>query len=133
MMDADDSMNLPVTRGSHLTEGLVGLYLVNYDYVVSLAHFKGHDGRLRRSDQELLNRDRLPCRGDADPLSGRLEHKLGQPFTGRFSGIDGGSGQGGERTLWGGGSMSYDNVANQGYVSKSVSGLIIHRLQFVGM
>ena len=42
MMDADDSMNLPVTRGPHLTEGLVGLHLANYDYVVSLAHFKGH-------------------------------------------------------------------------------------------
>ncbi len=42
IMDAEGSMSLPVTGGSHLTEDLVGAHLANYDYVVSLAHFKGH-------------------------------------------------------------------------------------------
>lgn len=42
IMDADGSMSLPVTEGAHLTEDLVGAHLANYDYVVSLAHFKGH-------------------------------------------------------------------------------------------
>lgn len=42
IMDADGSMSLPVAGGSHLTEDLVGAHLGNYDWVVSLAHFKGH-------------------------------------------------------------------------------------------
>lgn len=42
IMDADGSMALPVIDGTHLTEDLVGAHLANYDWVVSLAHFKGH-------------------------------------------------------------------------------------------
>lgn len=42
IMDADGSLSLPVEGGSHLREDLVGSHLVDYDYVVSLAHFKGH-------------------------------------------------------------------------------------------
>ena len=42
IMDADGSMSLPVEGGAHLTEDLVGSHLANYDWVVSLAHFKGH-------------------------------------------------------------------------------------------
>lgn len=42
IMDADGSMSIPVVGGSHLTEDLVGAHLANYDYVLSLAHFKGH-------------------------------------------------------------------------------------------
>ncbi|OUP10837.1 DUF362 domain-containing protein [Collinsella sp. An2] len=42
IMDAEGSISLPVTGGAHLTEDLVGAHLANYDYVVSLAHFKGH-------------------------------------------------------------------------------------------
>ncbi|HJA29046.1 MAG TPA: DUF362 domain-containing protein [Candidatus Olsenella pullicola] len=42
IMDADGSTSLPVAGGAHLTEDLVGAHLVNYDYVLSLAHFKGH-------------------------------------------------------------------------------------------
>ena len=42
IMDADGSMSIPVEGGTHLAEDLVGAHLENYDYVVSLAHFKGH-------------------------------------------------------------------------------------------
>lgn len=42
IMDAEGSMSLPVAGGTHLTEDLVGAHLANYDYVLSLAHFKGH-------------------------------------------------------------------------------------------
>lgn len=42
IMDADGSLSLPVEGGDHLTEDLVGAHLDNYDYVVSLVHFKGH-------------------------------------------------------------------------------------------
>ena len=46
IMDADGSLSLPVELPAeiegHLTEDLVGAHLADYDYVVSLAHFKGH-------------------------------------------------------------------------------------------
>lgn len=42
IMDADGSMSIPVEGGTHLAEDLVGAHLENYNYVVSLAHFKGH-------------------------------------------------------------------------------------------
>jgi len=42
IMDADGSMSLPVKNGKHLKENLVGANFVNYDFVINLAHFKGH-------------------------------------------------------------------------------------------
>lgn len=42
IMDADGSLSLPIEGGSHLSEDLVGDHLANYNYVISLAHFKGH-------------------------------------------------------------------------------------------
>ncbi len=42
IMDADGSMTLPVTGGTHLTENHVGSHVENYDYFVVLSHFKGH-------------------------------------------------------------------------------------------
>lgn len=42
IMDADGSASLPVAGGEHLSEDLVGAHLADYDYVLSLAHFKGH-------------------------------------------------------------------------------------------
>lgn len=42
IMDANGQVSLPVAGGKHLSEDIVGANLANYDYVVSLAHFKGH-------------------------------------------------------------------------------------------
>lgn len=42
IMDAEGSLSLPVAGGAHLTEDLVGSHVADYDYMVSLAHFKGH-------------------------------------------------------------------------------------------
>ena len=42
IMDAEGSVSLPVEGGSHLSEDLVGAHFQNYDWVLSLAHFKGH-------------------------------------------------------------------------------------------
>ncbi len=42
IMDADGEMSLPVNGGAHLTEDIVGSHLANYDWMLSLAHFKGH-------------------------------------------------------------------------------------------
>lgn len=42
IMDAEGEISLPVTGGSHLTEDLVGANFPNYDWMLSLAHFKGH-------------------------------------------------------------------------------------------
>lgn len=42
IMDAEGSMDLPIPGGKHLKEDVVGSHLANYDFVVDLAHFKGH-------------------------------------------------------------------------------------------
>lgn len=42
VMDADGSMSLPITGGVHLQEDLVGAHFGNYDFLINLAHFKGH-------------------------------------------------------------------------------------------
>lgn len=42
IMDADGTMNLPISEGKHLKENVVGSHFANYDFVVNLAHFKGH-------------------------------------------------------------------------------------------
>ena len=42
IMDADGSISLPVSRGTHLAEDLVGSHFADYDSCISLAHFKGH-------------------------------------------------------------------------------------------
>ena len=42
IMDADGSVSLPVEGGRHLAEDLVGSHFENYDWWLSLAHFKGH-------------------------------------------------------------------------------------------
>ncbi len=42
IMDADGSISLPVSGGVHLTEDLVGAHFAEYDFVINLAHFKGH-------------------------------------------------------------------------------------------
>lgn len=42
IMDADGTMSLPIVGGKHLTEDVVGSHFADYDFVVNLAHFKGH-------------------------------------------------------------------------------------------
>lgn len=42
IMDADGTMSLPIVGGKHLMEAIVGSHFANYDFVVNLAHFKGH-------------------------------------------------------------------------------------------
>ncbi len=42
IMDADGEIALPVTQGKHLDVDYVGKNLDNYDSMINLAHFKGH-------------------------------------------------------------------------------------------
>ena len=42
IMDEDDTMYLPVTDTKHLKYNIVGSHLANYDFMINLAHFKGH-------------------------------------------------------------------------------------------
>jgi uncharacterized Fe-S center protein len=42
IMDADGTMALPISGGKHLKEDVVGSHFANYDFVLNLAHFKGH-------------------------------------------------------------------------------------------
>lgn len=42
IMDADGDMEIPVGNGKFLDVDIVGKNLANYDYIINLAHFKGH-------------------------------------------------------------------------------------------
>jgi len=42
IMDADGTMSIPIVGGKHLNEVLVGSHFADYDFVINLAHFKGH-------------------------------------------------------------------------------------------
>lgn len=42
IMDAEGSISIPIVGGKHLKEDLVGASFAGYDFVVNLAHFKGH-------------------------------------------------------------------------------------------
>ncbi len=42
IMDADGEMQIPVQDTRHIKYDIVGTHLQNYDFMVNLAHFKGH-------------------------------------------------------------------------------------------
>ena len=42
LMDEEGQMNIPVKDTRHIKHDIVGSHLSNYDYMVNLAHFKGH-------------------------------------------------------------------------------------------
>ncbi|NMC12948.1 MAG: DUF362 domain-containing protein, partial [Chloroflexi bacterium] len=42
IMDAEGTMSIPIVGGKHLTEDVVGSHFANYDFLIDLAHFKGH-------------------------------------------------------------------------------------------
>ncbi|MBR1625878.1 MAG: DUF362 domain-containing protein [Bacteroidales bacterium] len=42
IMDEDGEIKLPVTDGKHLKYDIVGSHINNYDFIINLAHFKGH-------------------------------------------------------------------------------------------
>lgn len=42
IMDADSDMRIPVKDTTHIKFDIVGSHLKNYDFMINLAHFKGH-------------------------------------------------------------------------------------------
>lgn len=42
IMDAEGDMQIPVRDTTHIPYNLVGTHLANYDFMINLAHFKGH-------------------------------------------------------------------------------------------
>lgn len=42
ILDAEGEIELPVVGGKHLTKDIVGKNIENYDFIVVLSHFKGH-------------------------------------------------------------------------------------------
>ena len=42
IMDSEGDMELPIKNGKHLTINYVGKHLANYDSILVLSHFKGH-------------------------------------------------------------------------------------------
>ena len=43
IMDEEGSIELPVRDDSHIKYDLVGSHIQNYDFMINLAHFKGHE------------------------------------------------------------------------------------------
>jgi len=42
ILDADGEVRLPVRNNKHLKEAILGSHIMNYDWIISVAHFKGH-------------------------------------------------------------------------------------------
>ena len=42
ILDSEGEVRLPITGGTHLKEAIFGAHIMNYDWIISLAHFKGH-------------------------------------------------------------------------------------------
>jgi uncharacterized Fe-S center protein len=42
ILDADGEIKLPIKGGKRLTEAILGSHIMNYDWIISVAHFKGH-------------------------------------------------------------------------------------------
>lgn len=42
IMDAEGEFNIPVKDTTHIKHDIVGSHLKNYDFMINLAHFKGH-------------------------------------------------------------------------------------------
>lgn len=42
IMDADGDMRIPVSDTTHIKYDIVGSHLARYDFMINLAHFKGH-------------------------------------------------------------------------------------------
>ena len=42
IMNAEGTMSIPIVGGKNLKEDVIGSHFANYDFVVNLAHFKGH-------------------------------------------------------------------------------------------
>jgi uncharacterized Fe-S center protein len=40
--DPNPEINVPITNGKHLSVARLGSHITNYDWIVSIAHFKGH-------------------------------------------------------------------------------------------
>lgn len=42
IMDEDDTLHIPTQDTKHIAYDIVGSHLANYDFMINLAHFKGH-------------------------------------------------------------------------------------------
>lgn len=42
IMDSEDDLRIPVRDTTHIKYNIVGSHLLNYDFMINLAHFKGH-------------------------------------------------------------------------------------------
>jgi uncharacterized Fe-S center protein len=42
ILDAEGEVRLPINGGKQLKEAIFGSHIMNYDWIISLAHFKGH-------------------------------------------------------------------------------------------
>ncbi|MCL2128931.1 MAG: DUF362 domain-containing protein [Treponema sp.] len=42
ILDSEGEIKIPIKNGKHLQEALMGSHILDYDWIISVAHFKGH-------------------------------------------------------------------------------------------
>ena len=42
ILDSEGEVSLPIKDGEHLSHAILGAHILNYDWIISVAHFKGH-------------------------------------------------------------------------------------------
>jgi uncharacterized Fe-S center protein len=42
ILSSEGEVRLPIKNGKHLQEAILGSHIMNYDWIISVAHFKGH-------------------------------------------------------------------------------------------
>jgi uncharacterized Fe-S center protein len=59
IMDSEGEFNIPVKDKKHIQYNIVGTHLKNYDFMINLAHFKGHAMGGFGGNQKSVHRCRL--------------------------------------------------------------------------
>ena len=78
IMDEEGEMRLPVVDDKHIKYDIVGSHLQNYDFMVNLAHFKGHEmggfgGVLKNQSIGVMNNMSVDCDCNGNPAAPRLK------------------------------------------------------------
>ena len=104
IMDAEGEVRLPVEGGRHLKYDIVGSHFPEYDFVVVLSHFKGHamggfGGAIKNISIGIASSAGKAWIHSAGKTEDTAETVEQPARAGRFSGVDGRSGQSDRRPL----------------------------------
>lgn len=84
IMDEEGSKQIPVQDTKHIKYDIVGTHIDNYDFMINLAHFKGHamggfGGVLKNQIIGVMNNMSVDCDCDGSPASPKLRTSVSLP------------------------------------------------------